>query len=90
MSRRLLAVAVAVVTVSVVSACGGGGRGEARDELVDQLVEGGLERPVAECVVGQFFDNHTDAELKAFFDRDELTDAERAEFASLGRGCAPD
>lgn len=75
--------------VMLASACGeSSSRARARAQLVDQLVDGGLERPVADCVVEGFFDVRNDDELRAFFDREELTDAEREEFAELGEACA--
>lgn len=81
--RRLLPI-LAVVLV----ACGSA-RDEARDGLVDQLVDdGGLSRSVAECVVDGFFEDRTTDELREFFERDELTDAEQAEFARLGQACS--
>ncbi len=55
--------------------------------LVAQLVDGGLPDAVAECVVESFFDTRSDTELKAFFEREELTDDEREEFARLGEIC---
>lgn len=65
-------------------------RENAHDQFVDQLVDdGGLDRKVAECVVDRFFDGKSNDELKAFFERKELTTAERAEFARLGQECAP-
>ena len=64
-------------------------RDSARDGLVDQLVnEGGLSRAVAECVVDGFFEDRTTDELREFFDRDELTAAEQAEFVRLGQQCS--
>ena len=74
---------VAVVLVACASA-----RDTARDGLVDQLVdEGGLSRSVAECVVDGFFEDRTTDELRQFFERAELTAAERDEFARLGEQC---
>jgi hypothetical protein len=71
----------------VLVACASG-RDTARDGLVGQLVdEGGLSRAVAECVVDGFFENRSTDELRAFFEREELTDSERAEFARLGQRC---
>ena len=65
-------------------------RDRAHDDLVDQLVhDGGLARPVAVCVVDKFFQARTTDELKKFFQRDDLTEAEAAEFARLGEECAP-
>ena len=53
-----------------------------------QLEDGGLDRVVAECVVAAFFEDKTNEELKAFFDRPQLTPEEAAEFASLGQRCS--
>ena len=49
--------------VLCVSACGSTGR-RSSDDLIDQLVDGGLERGIAECVVEQFFDERSDDELQ--------------------------
>jgi len=68
--------------------CASSGRDDARDGLVDQLVtEGGITRSVAECVVDGFFEDRSSDELNEFFDRDELTEDERAEFVRLGQEC---
>lgn len=48
----------------------------------------GLSRSVAECVVDGFFEERTTDELREFFERDELTDAEEAEFVRLGQQCS--
>ncbi len=81
--RRWLALAVLVVS------CGSPARDDARDSLVQQLRDGGLDRPTAECVVDAFFKGKTNDELKGFFERPTLTAEERAEFARLGRACHP-
>jgi hypothetical protein len=75
--------AVAVLSVS----CGSPARDDARDSLVQQLRDGGLDRPTAECVVDAFFKGKTNDELKGFFERPTLTADERSEFARLGRQC---
>jgi hypothetical protein len=77
-----------VVAVVAVTSCGSQPRDDARDSLVDQLVEGGLDQPAAECVVAAFFEDKSNAELKDFFDRPQLTPEEAAEFASLGQRCS--
>ena len=82
--RRL----VLVILVVAATSCSSPPRDEARESLVDQLEEGGLDRPTAECVVTAFFDGKSDAELQGFFDREELTPDEAAEFAALGRSCS--
>ncbi len=82
--RRCVLVALVVTATS----CSSPPRDEARDSLLEQLEEGGLDRPTAECVVIAFFDGKSDAELQGFFDREELTPEEAAEFAALGRSCA--
>ena len=86
MSRR--GSALAAVLVALVASCGPAARDEARDSLVKQLQEGGLDQKTAECVVEAFFASKTDDELKGFFDRPELTPEEAVEFAALGKSCA--
>lgn len=81
--------AVPAVCLLALPACGSP-RDNARDDFVEQFVqEGGLPRAVAVCVVDAFFAARSTDELKAFFARTQLTDAERAEFARLGEHCAP-
>ena len=81
--RRLL-----VATIAIVASCGSTPRDDARESLVKQLEEGGLDQPTAECVVTAFFEGKTNDELKVFFDRPQLTPEEAAEFAALGQKCA--
>lgn len=93
MTRRPVVVAVAtgLVLSFATSACGESrSRQRARSDLVEQLVEGGLEPQVAECVVEGFFDARNDDELRAFFEREDLTADERDEFARLGEACTDD
>ena len=86
---RMLSVIIVAIGLTVVAGCGSV-RDRAHDDLVDQLVgEGGLSRPVADCVVDKFFEARTTEELKEFFEREGLTAAESAEFARLGDECAP-
>ncbi len=82
--RRCL---LSVVLVAAVAGCGSQPRDEARDSLVKQLEDGGLDATTAECVVSAFFEGKTNEELKGFFDRPELTPEEAAEFAALGQRC---
>ncbi len=84
MLRRCLLVVALVVAAS----CGSQPRDDARDSLVDQLVQGGLDEKTAQCVVAAFFEDKTNEELKGFFDRPQLTPEEAAEFASLGQRCS--
>ncbi|MBP9052133.1 MAG: hypothetical protein KBF94_05885 [Ilumatobacteraceae bacterium] len=87
--RRSLLLVLASMSLVTLVACGTV-RDRARDDLVEQLIdEGGLQRAVSECVVDKFFEVRTTQELKEFFAREGLTDAERAEFARLGVECAP-
>ena len=67
----------------------GRARDDARDSLVKQLEDGGLDKTTAECVVAAFFEGKTNDELKGFFDRPELTPEEAAEFAALGAALRP-
>ena len=53
-----------VVVALAVTSCGSQPRDDARDSLVDQLVEGGLDKAAAECVVAAFFEDKTNEELK--------------------------
>lgn len=89
MTHRLaMVVASSVIGALALTACASGrGRDEARDDLVEQLVGRGLPTELAECVVDRFFAAHSDAELKEFYDREELTDAEAGEFAAYGADC---
>ena len=88
MLRLLTAV---VVSLGLVTLAGCGTvRDRAHDDLVEQLVhDGGLAHSVADCVVDKFFEARSTDELKKFFQRDNLTTAEAAEFARLGEECAP-
>ena len=79
---------VLVAMIAVMVSCGSSPRDDARDSLVKQLEDGGLDQPTAECVVAAFFKDKTNAELKGFFDRPQLTPEEAAEFAALGQKCA--
>ena len=79
---------VVVLAMLAVTSCGSEPRDDARDSLVKQLLDGGLDKPTAECVVAAFFEDKSNAELQGFFDRPQLTAEEAAEFASLGQRCA--
>lgn len=85
MSLRWCVVAVLAVALS---SCGSQPRDDARDQLVKQLEEGGLDEKTADCVVAAFFEGKTDDELKGFFERPQLTPEEAAEFAALGQRCS--
>jgi hypothetical protein len=87
--RRSLVVLLALL-LPVLGGCRKSSRPDARAAFVEQLQqEGGLTPDVAECIVDAFFAERTDQELKEFFERKELTAAERDEFARLGRECVP-
>jgi hypothetical protein len=79
---------VLVLLVIAAASCGDAPRNDARDSLVKQLQDGGLDAPTAECVVTAFFEGKTNEELKGFFDRPQLTPEEAAEFAALGQRCS--
>ena len=76
-----------VLLVAAVASCGSQARDDARDSLVHQLEDGGLDHKTAECVVSAFFEGKTNEELKGFFDRPQLTPEESVEFATLGQRC---
>jgi hypothetical protein len=88
MGRRRRSLAVLVVVA--LAACGSAPRDEARQSLVKQLEDGGLDQTAAECVVDAFFAGKTNEELKGFFDRPQLTPDEAVEFAALGKRCSPE
>lgn len=55
---------------------------------VDLAVEEGIERAVAECVIGRLLGEMTDAELRQFnTSGSELTADERARVAELADAC---
>jgi hypothetical protein len=76
-----------VVLVATSLSCSSNQRDDARDSLVKQLEDGGLDQRTAQCVVAAFFAGKTDDELKGFFDRPQLTPEEATEFAALGEKC---
>ena len=86
--RSVLVVLVVLVTATTAAGCGSQQRDEARDSLVQQLEDGGLDPQTAECVVAGFFEGKSNEQLEGFFDRAELTAEEAAEFAALGQRCA--
>jgi hypothetical protein len=77
-----------VALVATLASCGSSERDEARDSLVEQLEDGGLDQATAECVVSAFFEGKSNKELEGFFDRPDLLPEEAAEFAALGQRCA--
>ncbi len=86
-SNPLAAIAVAAAVALAGCARGDGGRNDAREEFITQLVDGGLDAGQAECIAESFFETRSNDELNEFFAREELTDDERAEFAALTRVC---
>ncbi len=86
--RRLLPVVLIALALPALSGCRST-REDALRQFTDQLQqEGGLPRPVAECVAERFFAERSAEDLKAFFERVDLTEPEQAEFAQLGKECA--
>jgi hypothetical protein len=87
--KRLVAIVlvVALATTPAFAGCNRNRRDDAVRSLTEQLVDGGLERDIAECVVERFFAERSNDEIDAFFDRPELTEGEQAEFARLGAEC---
>ena len=81
-------IASVIAVASLAAGCSSApGREEARDDLVEQLVDRGLPSAIAACVVDRFFAAHSDDELREFYDRNELTDAEVEEFTTYGADC---
>lgn len=85
--RRLLLAPLLVLSLAGLVSCRSV-RDDARQQFTQQLEdEGGLPHEVAKCVADRFFEERTTDELKDFFERVGLTEAERAEFARLGNEC---
>ena len=77
-----------LLAVTVMVGCAANPRDRARADFIAQLQsEGGVTQEQATCIVDTFFEHRSTAELQAFFARKNLTDAERAEFATLGKQC---
>ena len=72
------------------TACSGGGltRAQVVDRYRRELVSSGVAEADARCVTDRFFASLDDAQLRAFEQRDALTDAERQRFRELGDACA--
>jgi hypothetical protein len=86
--RALALVVLPLLAVSLVAGCSANPRDHARADFITQLeTEGGITHEQATCIVDKFFAHRSTAELNAFFARKNLTDAERAEFATLGKQC---
>ena len=86
--RPFALILVPLVAVGVLAGCSSNPREHARADFVNQLeTEGHISHEQAVCIVDKFFEHRTTDELKAFFARKDLTPAEQAEFASLGKQC---
>jgi hypothetical protein len=86
--RRLLLASVLLVALPTLAGCRAP-REDARRQFTEQLEqEGGLPHAVAVCIVDKFFEERTTEELKAFFERKDLTAQESAEFRQLSEQCA--
>ena len=86
--RPLALVVLPLLAVSLVVGCSANPRDHARADFITQLeTEGGISHEQATCIVDKFFEHRSTAELKAFFARKVLTEAERTEFATLGKQC---
>jgi hypothetical protein len=83
-------VVAALVTLTFVAGCAK--PGISRRQLIDRyrasLVADGVREPQARCLTERFFGELTDAQLKAFQQRDNLTDTEKERFAELADVCA--
>ena len=66
--RRLFALAATVLITLGLGACGGKQltRGQLEDRYVDEIVDAGIDRSVAECVITRLFGPMTDDELREF------------------------
>jgi hypothetical protein len=86
---RLKSSAVAVAVLLTLAACADSRAGAHNDFITQLITEGGLNRPQATCVVDKFFETRSTDELKRFFARRDLTEAERADFAAIAKACTP-
>lgn len=88
--RRVLTVVLLASLLPVLGGCRKSSRPDARTAFIAQLQqEGGLTLEAAECIVDLFFAERSDQELKEFFERTDLTQAEAEEFGRLAQECAP-
>lgn len=87
-SRRTAAAFAVVALVAAGCARKGITRAEVVTRYRTELVAEGVREPQARCLTDRFFGELTDAQLKAFQERDRLTDAEKQRFAELAEVCA--
>jgi hypothetical protein len=86
--RPFALILLPLMALTAVAGCSSNPRAHARADFVNQLeTEGGISHDQATCIVDKFFAHRTTDELKAFFARKVLTEAERTEFATLGKQC---
>ena len=63
-------------------------REQLEDRYVDEVVEGGIDRDIAECVISRLFGGMTDAELREFNTSGaDLTAEERQRVGQLADAC---
>jgi hypothetical protein len=88
--RRWFACAAVALLGGVGVGCskGGLGRDGLRDAYVERIVDAGVERSVAECVVDRLFDEMTDDELRRFnTEGTSLSESESSRIAQLADAC---
>ena len=79
-----------VVAVGVLAGCGRREltREQLEDRYVDEIVDAGIERDVAECVISRLFGGMTDAELREFnTSGSDLTPDELQRVGELADAC---
>jgi hypothetical protein len=88
-ATRVSSIALSLaVAFALLTGCATSYRDKAIHEFRDQLVnDGGVSRPVADCIVDKFFDGMATSDVRQFFKDPELTDTESARFAEIGTEC---
>ncbi len=90
--HRWVASSALALTLALTAMTGCSKAGISRRQVIDRyrasLVADGVREPQARCLTERFFGELTDAQLKAFQQRDNLTDTEKQRFAELADVCA--
>jgi hypothetical protein len=87
---RALLAAAACTTMLCLPGCSGNtlDREQLRARYVAELIDGGIDGATAECVIAEFVDPMSDAELREFnTEGDGLTDEQQATIAALADQC---
>ncbi len=87
-SRFLFGATVLIVVAGAGCSRGGLSRDGLRDAYVERIIDAGVERPVAECVVDRLFDEMNDDELRRFnTEGTSLSESQTNRIAQLADAC---